>query len=127
MNLIDTNVVVRFLTNDEPNLANKAGSLLGQSNSNSLELTNVVFIEIAFVLISNYQMEKKKLVEALALLIDLESISCDRPLFRETLAIFEEKPISIVDSYLLAKIILGRNAKLVTFDKKLAKLAISSV
>lgn len=127
MHLIDTNIIVRFLTNDEPKLASQAGSLLGQSVVGSLELTDVIFVEIAFVLISNYQMEKKKLVEALALLIDLESISCDRPLLRETLAIFEAKPISVVDSYLLAKTSLGRNAKLVTFDKKLAKLAISSV
>lgn len=125
MNLLDTNVVIRFLTNDDPKLADQADTLLNQSAPNTIELTAVVFIEIAFVLISNYQMSKQKLVEVLTLLLELKSISCERILLRETLAVFEEYSISIVDSYLLAKIRLGKNESVITFDKRLRALAVS--
>lgn len=122
MKLLDTNIIIRFLTNDDVKLADQAERILSQSPSNSLELTAVVFMETAFVLISVYDQPKQTVVNSLALLIDLDSVSCDGMLLLRTLDIFEQQSISIVDAYLMARISLGRNEQLVTFDKQLQKL-----
>lgn len=122
MKLLDTNIIIRFLTNDDVKLADQAERILSRSPSNSLELTAVVFMETAFVLISVYDQPKQTVVNALALLIDLDSVSCDGMLLLRTMDIFEQQSISIVDAYLMARILLGRNEQLVTFDKQLQKL-----
>jgi len=121
MNLLDTNIIIRFLTNDDVKLADQAEQILSQSPPKSLELTAVVFVETAFVLISVYQHPKQQVIESLTLLIDLDSISCDRPLLMKTLTIFEKRSISIVDAYLLARVCQGKNERLVTFGKQLLK------
>lgn len=121
MNLFDTNIIIRFLTNDDVKLADQAEQILSQSPPRSLELTAVVFVETAFVLTSVYHHPKKQVIESLTLLIDLDSVTCDRPLLMKTLAIFEKRSISIVDAYLLARISQGKNEQLVTFDKQLLK------
>ncbi len=121
MRLLDTNIIIRFLTNDDVKLADQAEKILSQSSPKSLQLTTVVFIETAIVLLSVYHQPKKQVIESLALLINLDSISCDRSSLLKTLEIFEKKSISIVDAYLLVRVRQGKNERLVTFDKQLLK------
>ncbi len=121
MRLLDTNIIIRFLTNDDVKLADQAEKILSQSSPKSLQLTSVVFIETAIVLLSVYHQPKKQVIESLALLINLDSISCDRSSLLKTLEIFEKKSISIVDAYLLVRVRQGKNERLVTFDKQLLK------
>ena len=123
MRLLDTNIIIRFLTNDDVKLADQAEKILSQSSPKSLQLTTVVFIETAIVLLSVYHQPKKQVIESLALLINLDSISCDRSSLLKTLEIFEKKSISIVDAYLLVRVWQGKNEQLVTFDKQLLKEA----
>ncbi len=123
MNLIDTNIIIRFLTDEDKELIEKAKAILFDSPDHSLELTTVVFCEIAFVLSTFYQVPKDEVIRDLALLISLKSISCDQSLLRTTLQIFEKHSISIVDAYLLSRKKLGKNDKLFTFDKRLEKIS----
>lgn len=123
MNLIDTNIAIRLLVNDDKKLSEKAMRLLQQSPPHSLELTMAVFLEIAFVLTSVYEISKSELIRNLALLISLDSISCNQVLMRSTLIAYEENAISIFDAYLLARVRLGKNDQIITFDKRLDKLS----
>lgn len=123
MKLLDTNVIIRFLVKDDQALATKAKVILENSPAHSLELTLAVFLEISFVLSSFYELPKAEVIRDLALLISLPSINCNRSFLSSLLETYESNSISMVDAYLMTRIRLGKNHKIVTFDKKLEKLS----
>ena|SRR5215469_16773360 len=116
-NLIDTNLIIRFLVNDDPQKVSRVESLLKNKNYKNLLLDTVV-AEIIWVLLSYYSLEKKDIVEKINALIHVDSIECNAFLINRALTIWEENTISYVDSYLLAVAELG-DMMLYTYDKKL--------
>ena len=60
---LDTNVVVRYLVRDEPELATRAAVLI--ESDRRLFLNLVVLAEIGYVLTSNYQIERALVVDTL--------------------------------------------------------------
>lgn len=122
MKILDTNILIRFLTNDDANLAEQAENILRTAAKSSLKLYDVVFVEIIFVLQSVYQLKKKTIVEIVSLLITFSAISCNKKLLGQTLWLFDEHSISIVDAYLLARAQLAPNSQIETFDLKLKRL-----
>ena len=121
--LLDTNIIIRFLTNDEPEQAVMVEKLLKQAKSNSFELPDLVVMEIVYVLLSFYKLSKVSVVEKMSLLLDFEAFELNEKLLIKTLGIFSKNSISFVDAYLCAKVKLGHNSRVYSFDKKLLKVA----
>ena len=61
-------------------------------------------------------------MEKISLLIELESIRCNKNLIRKSLDLFKSNSISFVDAYLGAAVLSGKNDILYTFDKRLLKV-----
>lgn len=122
---LDTNVVVRFLTNDDTILSPKAATIIQSAKPGSLLLDRLILEEIGFVLHSNYEFTKPFIVRAFRTLVELESISMpDRQLVDMAIDLFEsEKPLSFEDCWLLALQRSGHVTSIATFDKNLAKRA----
>ena len=119
---LDTNLIVRFLTQDSVEQASRVRRLLGDSPKNSLEISDLVLAEIIYVLLSVYELSKEDVVEKISLLIELESIKCNKNLIRKSLDLFKSNSISFVDAYLGAAVLSGKSDVLFTFDKRLLKV-----
>jgi predicted nucleic acid-binding protein len=116
-NLIDTNLIIRFLVNDEPPKVSRVEELLKNKNDSNILLDTVV-AEIIWVLHSYYSLDKKEIIEKIGALIHVDSIESNAFLINRALTIWEENTISYIDSYLLAVAELG-DMTLYTYDKKL--------
>lgn len=122
-NLIDTNLIIRFLVNDEPEKVTRVEHLLKDSKNKNV-LLDTVIAEIIWVLTSYYSLDKIEIIEKIKALIHVDSVECNAFLLNRALSIWEENNISYIDSYLSAVAELG-NMPIYSYDRKLA--AISSI
>lgn len=120
--LLDTNIIIRFFVADEPDHTKAVKNLLVSAKTNSLEIPDVVLVEIVYVLLSVYKLSRESIVEKVSLLLEFEAFFVNERLLIKTLEIFSSSNVSFVDAYLCAKIKMGHNSKLYSFDKKLLKI-----
>ena len=63
MNAIDTNVLIRYLTQDEAKQGEVAKKLI--ENGESVFVTQIVFIEAVWVLATSYELDRRTIAKAL--------------------------------------------------------------
>ncbi len=119
-NLIDTNLIIRFLVNDNPQKVSRVEKLLRDKNNRNILLDTVV-AEIVWVLNSYYSLDKKEIVEKLRALIHVDSIECNAFLLNRSLTLWEENNISYIDAYLASVAELG-NITLYSYDQKFSSI-----
>ena len=71
---LDTSVVVRYLTDDPPEMAARAALLI--DSASPLAITELVLVESAYVLTSVYGINRAEVSEALSELMLRSNISC---------------------------------------------------
>ncbi len=120
-NLIDKNLIIRFLVNDDPQKVSRVEHLL-REKSNKNVLLDTVVAEIIWVLLSYYSIEKEEIAEKIRALIHVDTIECNAFLINRALTIWEKNIISYIDAYLAAVAELG-NMTLYTYDKRLEKIS----
>ena len=70
---LDTSVVVRYLTGDPPELAERAASIV--DGVDELQVTDVVLTETAYVLTSVYQIPRDVVVDHLIAFLQKQNVS----------------------------------------------------
>lgn len=77
---LDTNVVVRYLTQDDPKQSATANRIIEQelTEKNQGYITLISLIEIAWVLESCYEQTKDDLINVLDLLLTIKQISIEK-------------------------------------------------
>ncbi len=115
-NLIDTNLIIRFLVNDNPGKVARVEKLLKDKGNKNILLDTVV-AEIIWVLSSYYSLSKSEIIEKITALIQVETIECNFFLLGRTLTMWEENNISYIDAYLAAVCELG-NMPIYSYDQK---------
>ena len=120
-NLLDTNLIIRFLLNDDPKKADAVGKLLRGKKERNV-LPEVVMAEIIWVLSSYYQQTKPFIIDKMRALIHVESVECNQSLLDASLTYWERHNISFIDSYLLSKA-QKEDLILYTYDRKLTKIS----
>ncbi len=124
-NLIDTNLIIRFLVNDDPQKVSRVEKLLTDKKNTNV-LLDTVIAEIIWVLSWYYSVEKSAVVEKIRALIHVNTIECNAFLINRALNIWETQTISYIDAYLAAVAELG-NMTLYTYDKRLATISTISI
>lgn len=121
--LIDTNIIIRFLTQDNPNLTKKAEKIFKKAQTKELEIPDFILTEIVWILLSYYELDKNAVVENLEGLLAFDKFKLNKKALRRAIDIYRENNISFVDAYLIAQ---GKseNKKVLSFDKKVAKLVV---
>lgn len=71
--LLDTSILVRYLTGDPPQLAEKAARII--DGEESLQVTDVVLAETAYVLTTVYKISRDIVVDHLIAFLQKENIS----------------------------------------------------
>lgn len=98
---VDTNVLVRHLTGDPPDLAEGATAYLGTERE--LLLTDLVAAETVYVLESFYETPRDQVGEAVRSLLAFDSIVCvDSALLLRAVEVYETDRIDFAEAYLVA-------------------------
>ncbi len=105
MRLLDTSVLMRFLTRDDPRKAERSRKLLLESQEELL-VTDGVFIELVFALEKVYGLSKSEIFAQLGKLLSSQRIDfINREQLLEALVLYSEHGTSYLDAYQVA---LGR-------------------
>lgn len=120
--VLDTNVIIRFLTSDSPSQAEKVENLLNKAEAGSLVIPDLIVAEIVYVLLSFYNLSKEEVIEKVGALLDYPKFKINKKLLKKTIEVFSENNISFSDAYLSALNLIGKHPFIYTFDKKLEKI-----
>ena len=118
---VDTNLFIRYLTNDDPAKADKVEKLLDDAAAGSLKLvtTEMVIAEIVWVLESGYYLKNSHiapLVRGILATPGLEIINA--PLVARALELYETVNIDFIDGYIAAVMENRGITELYSFDRK---------
>ena len=118
---VDTNVLVRHLTGDPPDMARRATAFL--RTESRLLLADLVIAETVFVLESFYQAPREQIAEAMRSLLLLESvISVDPALLLRSLEVYETERLDFAEAYLVACAESSGIGKIASFDKSIDRV-----
>lgn len=119
MIIVDTNIILRYLLNDNDELNKKSIEII---DNNPIFIPTEVIVEVSYVLKKVYNVEKEKISEAIKLLLNMEGVQFQN---KETIdlafKIYAEKNFDIVDCMLYAYH-MNEKYDIKTFDKKLKNL-----
>jgi predicted nucleic acid-binding protein len=119
---VDTNVLVRHLTGDPPDLAERATALLGAERE--LLLTDLVAAETVYVLESFYEAPRDQVSEALRSLLAFGSIVCvDPALLLRALEVYETDRIDFAEAYLVACAETTGIGMVASFDRSIDRVS----
>lgn len=113
---LDTNLFVRFFTNDISRQAALVKKLL--VSGQMLYVPDAVFPEIEYVLETQYSVSRNELIVAYEFILGLENVKVNTEA-KQALAIYKASSLDMADCLIAAYSIKGT---LASFDKKLLKL-----
>jgi predicted nucleic-acid-binding protein len=124
MKALDTNILVRFLTGDDSAALVRVESLLrtAEEHNETFRVTDLVLLELLWVLRSSYQLDRSKILDAIEALFNAAALS-----FQSTESVSQFLVIGRATNFDLADILIGLNAKQQgcetthTLDKKAAQ------
>ncbi len=121
---LDTNVILRFLLKDNPDLFQKAKNYFQKAKQNKLALVVVpqVVFEVNYVLAGVYSFAKTKRVKVIKQIVSAAALRVERrEILLKALDKYKECNIDLVDIYLWC---LARQEKgeVVSFDEDFKKL-----
>jgi len=99
---LDTNVIVRFLTNDPAPLAQRAHRLLARAEAGdiTLRLTPIIVAEIVWVLRTIYRREPAEIAAGLSALLKADGIAAEqRDTLLEALDLMVGEKVAFPDAY----------------------------
>ncbi len=119
--VINTNLLVRYLTEDDPEKAQAVERLLDKAGKGELKILipSVVVAELVWVLTSFYKMEATEISELVLAILSTPGLDTqDKTILQEALRTFGVKGIDFVDAWIL-EFARARNIQTIyTFDKK---------
>ncbi|EKD57687.1 MAG: hypothetical protein ACD_57C00186G0004 [uncultured bacterium] len=113
---LDTNYIVRFLTEDIKVQAQIAKKII---EKDKIYIANIVLAETVYILETHYKANKNELCDILISLVKQSNISTSS-FVHLALNIYKSENISFYDSLLVAEV-LNSESQLRSFDKKLLK------
>lgn len=119
MRFVDANVILRYLLDDDPQLAEKATKILEQGQ---VHVPFEVMAEVVYVMQGVYKVSSQEISSVLTRFIMLPNVTTSsEPVLREALLIYADKGLDFVDSLLCSYSVID-GAQVETFDKKLKKI-----
>ena len=118
---VDTNVLVRHLVGDPPDLAARATANLRLETG--LLVADLIVAETIYVLESFYEIARPEIREAMRALIMMESVGVvDAPLLLRSLEIYERDRLDFAESYLVASAESTNVMQVISFDRSIYRV-----
>ncbi|HKG40368.1 MAG TPA: PIN domain-containing protein [Conexibacter sp.] len=118
---LDTNVLIRHLTGDPPDMAARATAALARGER--LLLADLVLAECVYVLESFYEVERERVAEVMRAAIALPSIAVlDAPLLLRALEVYEVDRLDFAEAYLVASAEATGVGAVMSFDRAIDRV-----
>lgn len=118
---VDTNILIRHLTGDPPEMAERATRFLGKERD--LLLVDLVVAETIYVLESFYEVPRQQIAESIRSLIAFESIVCvDPALLLRAVEIYEVDRLDFAEGYLVACAESTGVGRVASFDRTISRV-----
>jgi len=115
---VDTNIIIRFLTQDDDQQYDKALSIF---NSSEVFIADTVVLETEWVLRYAYDFSSKEICNAFIILFGLRNVHLSNPTFISQAIEWHKQGLDFSDAMHLAQ--CQHYEKLYTFDKKFSHIA----
>ncbi|HET7484836.1 MAG TPA: PIN domain-containing protein [Solirubrobacterales bacterium] len=119
--LLDTNVVIRHLTGDPPEMARRATRFLAANAE--LVLVDVVLAECVYVLQSVYNVDRRAVAEMMRAALAMPMVSADTELLLRALEIYELDRLDFAEAYLVAAAEFTDVESIASFDKAIDRMS----
>ena len=122
---IDTNVILRFLTGEPPDMAGQARQLFAAADQDQvvLLLDDIVLAETVWVLTSFYELPAAEVARVLLQLLSHEAIQADdKSLLAEALRLFSDHNVDFADALLAARMRRRGITEVFSFDRHFDRL-----
>lgn len=118
---VDTNILVRHLTGEPPDMAQRATRYL--ATERGLLLADLVVAETVYVLESFYEAPRGQVAEAIRSLIAFDSIVCvDPALLLRAVEVYETDRLDFAEAYLVASAESTEVCRVASFDKAIDRI-----
>lgn len=119
--LVDTNVLVRYLTGDPPEQAARATRYLRRASS--LHLVDLILAEVVYVLESVYEVSRADIAALARSIVASDRINvADELLVLRAVEIYDVDRLAFADAYLIACAERSGAGRVVSFDRRISKV-----
>ena len=118
---IDTNLFIRYLTNDDPAKADKVEKLLDDAAAGAVKLvtTEMVIAEVVWVLESGYSLKNTNIAPLIRGILATPGLDViNGPLVARAIELYESTNIDFIDGYIAAVMEKQGITELYSFDRK---------
>lgn len=118
--LIDANVILRYLTNDPPEMAQRASALFHEIAAGTLNVTveDIVLAEVVWTLRSFYRAERTAIADGLGELIaDNNVVNSDKPSLALALTLYRQHNLGFADAFLAASSLTQTDTDISSFAR----------
>lgn len=116
MIILDTNILIRFFTQDDLKKSRQVRKLL--ESSNSLYIPEVVFPELEYVLQGHYKTSRKKIATIFQFLLAQKNIQA-APVLNRAFSLYLSSKLDMADCIVAAYSNSSTKNSLASFDKEL--------
>lgn len=124
MIFIDSNVILRFVLNDEPKLSPKAAKIFQKIEKENITvfLSQIILAEIVYVLLKVYKLKRLDIKEKLLGIIAPDTISIeDKTILPFAFDVFVSKNVDFEDAFLVALMEKRKIKEIYSFDEDFDK------
>lgn len=121
---LDTNIILRFILNNDPDLSPKARLIIEKIQSDKIKvyLPMLAVSEIVFTLERSYRLPKEEIVKSLLTIFSLPSLNVEnREQIEEAFRDYLEKNVNFPDAFYIALMKKKRIKKIYSFDRDFDK------
>ncbi len=130
ISLLDTNVIIRFLTAERSSKYKSLYSFFKslENGEMTVELKLIVLFQVVFVLKSFYKVPKNQIIEGLLVLLGYKGVTIkEKKIVLRSLELWHNKNIEIVDCYLIACLEGDSQNLLYSYDRDFDKFNINRI
>ena len=118
---LDTNVLIRHLTGDPPDQAQRATRFLAAADE--LLLPDLIVAEVVYVLESFYEVERAEVERLVRAILAFPAIrTLDAPLLRRAIEIYERPALDFAEAYLVASAEATGARRVASFDRAIDRV-----
>ncbi len=118
---VDTNLFIRYLTNDDPAKADRVEQLLADAATGKVRLvtTEMVLAEVVWVLESSYDLKNSDIAPLVRGILATQGLDViNGPLVSRALEYYEKRNIDFIDGYIAAVMERQGISEIYSFDRK---------
>ena len=117
---VDTDILVRHLTGDPPELVARATRFLAEADQ--LLLTDLALAEMVYVLESFYEVQRERVAELTRSVVAFPAVlSVDDALLLRTIELYEVERLDFADAYLVASAEATGLGVVASFDQRIER------